>query len=328
MRALVTGATGFLGSALARRLVADGHEVRILARSTSDRSRLAGIDVDAVVGDVTDPGAVGRALADVDVVFHAAAYVEMGARDPSAMERVNVDGTAIVLQAAADRDVLAIHVSSVAALGPTGPDEVDESWWNPAEPVVAYERTKRAAHELALDLVDDGARIRIGIPGGIYGAGDTTSMGQLITAFVSYPTPVGYLPEVVKALVNVDDCADGLVRIATSGVDGEQYLLCADAVPIRRWFECIALGAGRRPPSLYLSTRTLRRSARPAARLASLVGANPTLVVDTIEMAACHQAFSGDRARKELEWDPRSLETGMAEMATAIRAERSGRRRR
>jgi dihydroflavonol-4-reductase len=328
MHALVTGATGFLGSHLARRLVDQGHSVRVLVRPTSDRSRLDGLAVEPAVGDVTDRVSVATAMRDIDVVFHAAAYVEMGAPDPGAMHRVNVEGTANVLGQAADDDVIAVHVSSVTALGPTGPTPVDETWWNPDEPVVAYEKTKRAAHELARSLVAEGARVRIGMPGGIYGADDDSSMAQLIRAFVSYPTPVGYMPELVQSLVNVDDCADALVAMAETGDDGDEYLLCADAVTFRQWFEAIAAGAGRRPPFTYVPTNVVRWSARPAAAVTRTLRRNPDLVVETVEMATRHQAFSGDKARRLLGWTTRPLGEGMAEMAHAIRVDNVQRRAR
>lgn len=325
-RVLVTGATGFLGSHLARHLVARGHEVRVLARSTSDLSRLADLDVQVLPGDVTDAGSVAAAVAGVDVVYHTAALVELGA-DPTRMRQVNVGGTDNVLGAAAGAGALAVHVSSVAALGCTGPAIVDEAWWNPAPPAVGYELTKREAHQVAQGYAAAGARVRIGIPGGIYGTDDTSSMGKLIEALVRYPMPFGYMPELHQSLVQVDDCAAGLALIAERGEDGQGYLLCADAVTFRQWFQCIAAGAGKRPPAAYVPTRAVRACARPAAKVTGWLGGDPALVIDTVELATRHQAFSGDRARRELGWEPRGLAQGMAEVAAAVRAAHQGRRR-
>src|SRR5690348_3684156 len=132
MRVLVTGATGFLGSRVAGRLLDRGDEVRALVRSTSDRGRLAGLDIEYVDGDVTDRASVAAALDGVDWVVHAAAMVELGPRDPSKLVRVNVTGAANVLEQAAERGVHALHVSSLSATGPTPPDEPakDEWWWD------------------------------------------------------------------------------------------------------------------------------------------------------------------------------------------------------
>ena len=234
-------------------------------------------------GDVTDR-VFGRGGRDgVDVVYHCAAFVELG-RDRTQMQRVNVDGTRHVLEAAAEQGATAVHVSSVAALGPTGPTPVDEQWWAPQEPSVAYEATKRAAHVIARELAAGGASVRIGIPGGIYGYGDTSSMARLIEAFTSYPTPVGYMPELVQSLVNVDDCATALRLIGRDAHDGDEFLLCADAVPFREWFEMIAYGAGRRPPIAYVPTSAVRWSSRPAATLARWLRA---------------QSGDGDRHRRD-----------------------------
>lgn len=319
MRALVTGATGFLGSTLSRHLSQAGDHVRVLVRPTSDRSRLAGIDVEVAEGDVTDERSVAAALDGVDAVFHTAALVQFGSGDRDRMWQVNVEGTRNVVGGACERGVLAVHVSSVAALGPTGPEPVDESWWNDADPVVEYERTKRAAHLYVRELAAEGGRVRIGIPGGIYGFGDESAMAKLISIFVRYPTLIGYMPELVQTLVAVDDCADALVRIAERGRDGEEYIISAGTATFREWFEAIASGAGRRPPVAYVPTGLVRWSGGPAGAVARWVGADPERLRGTIEMATRHQAFRGDKARRELGWEPRSLEVGMAEMASAIR---------
>jgi nucleoside-diphosphate-sugar epimerase len=330
VRALVTGATGFLGSNLARHLVDHGDAVRVLVRPTSDRRRLEGVDLELAEGDVTDADSVMAALDGMDVVFHTAALVEFGPHDPGRMEAVNVDGTRHVIGGATDRDILAVHVSSVAALGPTGPDPVDESWWNPEEPTVAYEATKRAAHLYVRDLARSGRRVRIGIPGGIYGFGDESSMAKLIETFVRYPTPLGYMPDLVQSLVNVDDCAEALLRIAEDGADGEEYLICADAVTFREWFQMIAAGARRRAPVAYIPTSLVRWSGGPASTLARWMGGNPEMLIETLTIATRHSSFSGDKLRRELAWTPRSLRDGMTEMAIGIQrdAERLGQERR
>jgi nucleoside-diphosphate-sugar epimerase len=202
----------------------------------------------------------------------------------------------------------------------------DETYWNPASPEVAYERTKRDAHLVARELAAAGAPVRIAIPGGIYGFGDESEMSTLIRLFVLWGAPIGYMPEVVQSLVNVDDCVDGLVRIAEQGVDGGEYLLCADAVNFREWFEEITAAAGRRPPYAYLPTGAVRGLAGVARRVLPLLDRDPTAVDETVAMATRHLAYTGDRARKELGWNPRSLRQGMVELALAIRADESERR--
>jgi dihydroflavonol-4-reductase len=323
MRVLVTGATGFLGSHLARQLAERGNDVRVLVRSSSDRSRLDGVDLDYAVGDVTDRASVERALEGIDLVFHCAAVVEFGPRDPSFMESINVGGTENVLGAAFERGIPSVYVSSLSATGATPPGEEpkDESWWNPAEPAAVYEDHKRRAHLFARSLIEQGAAIRIAMPGGIYGYGDQSTMFDLIKTYVQYTVPIGYLPEVRQSTVNVDDCADALIRIAEQGKDGEEYVVVAEAVSMKDWLDLICIGAGRRPPAIYLPTRVVRALGVPGTRVAGWLGQSPTMVAETVAVATHDCAYRGDKLRRELGWSPRPLDEGMAEMAAAIQAD-------
>jgi dihydroflavonol-4-reductase len=331
MKVLVTGATGFLGSHVVRKLVARGDDVRVLLRASSDRSRLDGLEYHAVVGDVTDEASVEQAFdhdGGVDLVFHCAAVVEFGPRDPSAMAGINVGGTKHVLRAAASRDTLVVHVSSLAALGATPADEPPqgESYWNPEVPVAIYEQQKREAHLFARELIGGGARIRLAMPGGIYGVGDQSTMFDLIRTFSLWPMPLGYLPEIRQSTVNVDDCADALIRIADRGADGEEYVVVAESTTIREWLESIARGAGRRPPTVYVPTSVVRALGGPSGTIAGWFGQSPEMVPETIAVATHDASYSGDKLRRELDWSPRDLDTGMAEMCRGIQAEAAANR--
>jgi nucleoside-diphosphate-sugar epimerase len=272
----------------------------------------------------------------VDWVFHCAALVELGPRDPSRLERVNIEGTRHVLEAARARDVHALHVSSLSAPGPTPSDEPpkDEEWWDDAPRVVLYEDTKRRAHELARELAAAGASVRIAMPGGIYGFGDRSTMADLIAVYTRWPIPFGYLPEVRQSMVNVDDCADALLRIADGGHDGDEFVVAADTTSIGEWLEIIVAAAGHRSLRFTLRTARVRSLAGPLARIATWFGQSPTMVPETIAVATHDSSYTGDKLRRELGWTPRSLEDGMQEMVDAIRdadaakraAKRSGRR--
>ncbi|HVY46039.1 MAG TPA: SDR family NAD(P)-dependent oxidoreductase, partial [Minicystis sp.] len=162
MVALVTGATGFLGSRLARRLTLRGERVRVLARPTSSLRRIEDLvarGLEVARGDVTDRASVEAAMEGARRVYHVAALYEIGARDPAAMERINVGGTEHVLGAAAARGLPAVYVSSVVALGPTGAEPADETHEARAAPRSAYEATKRAAHAIARRLAAEGAKV-------------------------------------------------------------------------------------------------------------------------------------------------------------------------
>lgn len=326
MLVLITGATGFLGSHIARQLVDRGDDVRVLVRTSSDRSRLEGLKLDEAIGDVTDEASVREAVIGVDAVIHCAAMVEFGPRDPTVIENVNVHGVRHVLDAAAEAGVRAVHVSSLAALGPTeaGKPPKDETWWYPNRLDVLYERTKRAGHEHARQLAEDGASIRIACPGGIYGFGDSSTMSQLIEVFTRWPVPLGYLPDVRQTTVNVVDCADGVIRILDAGPehDGEEYVLGAEVVTIGDWLSIICRAAGHRPPLVNLPTRWVRALGRPGGKVAEWLGQPPEMVRETVAVATHDSAYTGQKLRDTLEWEPRALEDGMQEMVSAVKLQR------
>lgn len=308
-RSLVTGATGFLGSRLARRLVAGGERVLALARTTSDRRRLEGLEVDVLEGDVTDAPSIARALdAGATRVFHCAAIYEIGARDPAQMRAVNVGGTQTVLRAAAERRLPCVHVSSVVALGPTRPGQVgDESHWSGDAPRSPYEATKREAHTIARSMARAGARLRVAMPVTIYGPDDPSLTGRAHRWIASGAMRVGALGNLPMSFVHVDDCADGLVAIADRGEDGAEYVLAESTCSFREWFTLAARAAGRSPPVAWLPDALVRG----AARVGTL---GPPLVREGLAMSVGQRwAFRGDRARRELGWSPRPLEAGLGE---------------
>ena len=318
MRALVTGASGFLGSRLARQLQVHGHEVVVLLRATSDRSRLDGLDTTVAIGDVTDAASVRDAVAGVDAVFHAAARYEMGVSDASALESVNVEGSRNVFRAAAEAGVPVVHVSSVTALGPTGPAQEDETYWSDLPPASEYERTKREAHVLARQFRADGADIRIGIPGGVYGPGDTSTLGRLIRLYMRLPMPVVAFRDAVQSTVHVDDCADGLLRILEDGPPSGEYLLCAESVTMREWIDAMMRAADKPLPLVYVPDATVARLSTYGRMLLQAVGGPHDMVREYVDTAVRSWAYSGAKARRELGWTPRPLDHGLAQLAGSI----------
>jgi len=313
---LVTGATGFLGSHLARVLAARGDTVRALVRRTSDRRRLAGVDaIEWVEGDVTDGPSVERAVAGVARVFHCAAVYEIGASDPAKMRAANVGGTQNVLRAAAERRVPAVHVSSVVALGPTRAGEVaNESHWTGDKPRSHYEATKREAHTIARSMARAGARLRIALPVTIYGPDDPSLTGETHKWIARGAMRVGALADVDMTFVHVDDCAEALVLVAERGTDGQEYIVAERSVTFRQWFTLAARAADRKPPAAWLPEALVRGFARASAvaPIPSLAGV--ALVREGLAMSVgARWAFSADKARRELGWAPRPLEEGLEE---------------
>jgi dihydroflavonol-4-reductase len=305
---LVTGSTGFLGSRLARVLAARGDRVRALARATSDRRRLAGIDVEMAEGDVTDAASIAAACAGVDRVFHCAAVYEIGAKDPVKMRAVNVGGTQTVLRAAAERRILSVHVSSVVALGPTREGQLaDESHWTGDTPRSPYEATKREAHSIARSMARAGARIRIAMPVTIYGPDDPSLTGETHKWIARGAMRVGALANMAMTLVHVDDCAEALALVAERGKDGGEYIVAERSVTFREWFTLAARAAGRKPPSMWLPDAVVRGLSRAAAVAPPVVREGLAMSMDA------RWAFRGDKARRELGWTPRPLEDGLRE---------------
>jgi len=328
MRVLVTGATGFLGSRVAGRFADRGDDVRVLARATSDQSRLEAIPVEVALGDVTDRGSVVAAVDGCDLVVHCAAMVEFGPRDPSRLQSVNVQGARNVLDAAAGSGIRTVHVSSLSALGPTEPGEPpkDESWWFPGPLGAVYEETKREAHLHARELIEGGAPLRIVMPGGIYGYGDQSTMADLIRAYALWPLPLGYLPEIRQSTVDVDDCADAIVRVADDDRDGEEYVVSAETTSVADWVTIIARAGGHRGPVVNLPARWVTALGGPGGKVAGWLGQSPTMVPETVAVATHDSAYLGDKLRRELGWSPRSLADGMQRMVDAIKADEDARR--
>lgn len=300
---LVTGATGFLGSRVAARLVAGGRAVRVLVRETSDTRRLDGLAVERAVGDVTDLASVDRATRGATTVVHCAAHYAFGA-DPVAMRRTNVEGTRNVLGAAADHGAIAVHVSSVVALGPTGAAPADEAHWSAEAPRSSYAATKREAHLVARE-----AKARIVLPGTIYGPDDPSPVGWLHALGARGLLPVGFHRRVAMSLVHVDDCADAVVRAIDRGRPAEEYIAVADVVTFEEWLRAIARVSGTRPPRRFIGERSLAVVTRALGRVAP-----ESFLGEALAMSdRASWAFSSEKARRELGWKPRSLDDGLAE---------------
>lgn len=323
-RALVTGAAGFLGSRLTALLAARGDAVRALDLPRAAWARVAGLSgVEIVHGDITDRAAIHRAMSDVTQVFHVAALYELGTRDPDRMRAINVGGTANVLDAAHARGIPVVHVSTVAALGATRATLADESHWNAGARAAgsAYEGTKREAHELARRMMKEGARIRIAMPATIYGAGDPSMVGRAHAWMAKGWLKIGVRPEMRLAFVHVDDCADGVLRVADRGKDGEEYILCAQTVRLAEWFEAFARASDRAPPRAYLPSWLLTASGRLARHwpFPSFRAAREAIAMSDGQ----HWAFTGGKARRELGWSARSFDEGLRDAAREHQSARS-----
>lgn len=307
---VVTGAAGFLGSRLVGRLLEADPRATVrtldLERAAWQRLDAYGARVERVSCDITDARAVEGALEGADEVFHVAALYELGTRDPARMHAINVGGTENVLGAAAREGALAVHVSSVAALGPTGVAPRGEQHWNDDAPRSVYAATKREAHRVAQAFARR-SRVRIAMPATIWGEGDPSMLGRAQHLLARAPVVPIVRPDMRLCFVHVDDCADGVARVAEHGRDGESYILCAEVLPLARWIE---LASGDRP-RVRVPDRLLDAAAAIARRVPTSLRARSfplRLLHEAAEMsAAVHWSFSGERARTSLGWSPRAI---------------------
>lgn len=306
----MTGATGFVGGALARALAARGVAPRLLVRANSDPTNIAQIPGERVVGDLTDPASLARAVAGCRQVFHVAADYRIWVPDPAAMLRANVDGSAALVRAAQAADVERIvYCSSVAALGLTGTDHpadettpVDES-----RIVGTYKLSKFRAEQAVLALARQGAPVVVVNPSMPIGPGDVkpTPTGRLIRDAAR-----GKIPAFVDTgmnVVHVDDVAEGHLLAMQRGRIGSKYILGGDNLDLRALLALIAEQAGRRPPRIALPRGPLFPLAAMAELYGRISGHEPLLTLDALRMSRKKMFFSSDLARAELGYAPRPV---------------------
>jgi dihydroflavonol-4-reductase len=201
----------------------------------------------------------------------------------------------------------------VVALGPTGKAPVGESHWSDSPAGSAYQATKRAAHEVARKIARaKKAPLCIALPVTIYGPDDPSLIGVTHRAFARGLLRVGVFPDRELSMVHVEDCAEGLLRIAERGEDGEEYILCERVATIREWFDLLGRASRRRAPALYLPDWLVQRAVPLVAPAAPLAGFAPAVVVEGLAMAD-RWAFSGEKAKRALGWSPRPFEEGLRE---------------
>ena len=320
---LVTGGSGFLGSAVVRALIARGSRVRAIVRSSSPPDNLAGLGCEIVAGDLTDRESLAAALRGVRYLFHVAADYRFWAPDPSVILRVNVDGTCSLMREALSAGVERIvYTSSVAALkiaGATSP--VDEtSPLSPDEAIGAYKRSKTLAERAVEEMI---ARDRL--PAII--VNPTTPIGPRDIK----PTPTGRIlldaargriPAFVDTGLNfahVDDIAEGHLLAFEHGRIGERYILGGENVLLRDLLAAIAGLSGRRPPRISLPRTPLYPLAYGAEAIARLTGKEPLLTLDGLRLARYRMFFTSAKAERELGYRSRPYLEGVADALTWFR---------
>ena len=314
---LVTGATGFVGSAVLRALLERGENVRVLARSSSPRLNLIGLDCEIALGDMTDAAAMVRALDGVRRLFHVAADYRLWAKDPAELRRANLEGARAVMEAALATGVERIvYTSSVATLrAADAATIVDETApLAEAEAIGAYKQSKVAAERLVEQLVAErGLPAVIVSPSTPIGPRDIkpTPTGRMVVEAAA-----GKIPAFVETglnLVHVDDVAQGHLAAMERGRVGERYILGGQDASLRQFLATIAGFTGRKAPSLALPRRPLFPLAYVAEAIAGVTGKEPMLTRDALKMASHHMFFSSAKAEQELGYSARPYAEAVAD---------------
>ncbi|HUO90449.1 MAG TPA: hopanoid-associated sugar epimerase [Rhizomicrobium sp.] len=323
-RVLVTGASGFVGSAVARALARRGDEVRVLVRPTSPRTNIEGENFEIAEGDMRDRRSMIEAMDGVRHVFHVAADYRLWARDPEEIVRNNLEGTRAVMEAARDTGVEKIvYTSSVAALKPAHGAAVDETSRHSIETVIgAYKKSKLVAERLVEKMVGEGLPAVIVAPSTPIGPRDVkpTPTGRIIVQAAN-----GGMPAFVDTglnLVHVDDVAEGHLLALARGRIGENYILGGEDVRLKDMLAVIAPLVGRQPPRVQLPRAPLYPLAYGAEFAARFTGREPMLTVDALAMSRYHMFFSSKKAQDELGYRARPYERAIEDAIRWFRGAR------
>lgn len=327
MKALVTGATGFIGSVVARLLLARGDSVRVLARAGADRRNLEGLEVERVEGDLRRPDSLARACQGIDGLFHVAADYRLWSRDPRELYDSNVEGTRNLMEAALHAGIpRVVYTSSVATLGIVpGMGPSDEDTPSSLSSMVGhYKRSKFLAEETVSELI----RTR-GLPAVI--VNPSTPIGP----YDIKPTPTGRvirdaaagrIPAYVETglnIVHVEDVARGHLLAFERGRIGRRYILGGEDLSLQALLGAIAQLCGHRAPRIRLSRTLLYPVAYASEAWAWLTrGGEPQVTVDGLRMSRKQMFFSSARAREELGYQSRPATEAIAAAVAWFRQQR------
>jgi len=313
---LVTGASGFVGSAVVRALLSQGHEVRALVRASSDRGNLEGLAVELRTGDLRDPASLRNAAEGCRFVFHVAAVYRLWHPHPREILESNVEGTRNVLRAARDASVeRMVYTSSVATLGhrEDGRPSGEETPVTLDEMIGPYKRSKFLAEQVVRDFFrKEGFPVVIVHPSAPVGPRDRkpTPTGRLIL-----DAAAGRMPAYVDTglnVVHVDDVAAGHLLALEKGTPGRGYILGGENLTLKEILTRVAALTGRRPPRIRLSPGLVLPLAWLAQGWARVTGGGePRITVDGVRLARKTMFFSCERARAELGFRPRPAQDAL-----------------
>ncbi len=315
--AFLTGASGFVGSAVARKLLDEGFSVRALVRKGSNRANLEGLGLEVVEGDIRDASLVEGAMRGARVVFHVAADYRLWARDPQEIIKTNTEGTRAIMRAALSSSVeRVVYTSSVATLRLSDDGKPSDETMPLAEEnaIGAYKKSKVLAERLVERMIAEEKLPAVIVnPSTPIGPRDVrpTPTGRIVVEAAS-----GRMPAYVETglnLVHVDDVAAGHVAALKNGRIGERYILGGEDMTLGQMLAEIARLAGRRPPTIKLPRTLIYPIAYGAEAAARITGREPFATVDGLRMAKYKMFFSSAKAARELSYRARPAREALAD---------------
>ena len=306
MQAFVTGATGFLGSHVARVLCEQGAKLRLLVRATSNLKNLQGLPAETVTGDLRDPGSLGKAMAGCDTVFHVAADYRLWVRDPQEMYRSNVDGTRALLEAARRINVRRlVYTSSVATIGfrTNGSLADEDSPVSVSDMIGHYKRSKFMAEQVALEAGRSGMHVVTVNPTTPVGEGDVkpTPTGRIVLDFLKRKFPA-YV-ETGLNLVDVRECARGHVAALERGQPGHRYILGGENLTLKQILDKLADITGLPSPKLKLPyIFAFATGVIDETITGRMLNKEPRATIDAVRMGKKMMFATSAKAERELGW--------------------------
>lgn len=303
MATLVTGATGFIGSHIAKKLVQRGEKVKILLRKSSKTLNIDNIDAERVYGDIMDVESVRKALQGCDTLYHTAGFVSFRKADYKKMEEINVKGTANVLSAALEAGVKkAVYTSSVAAIGvdPAGGTANENTVFTLEDEGIQYLNTKYRAEREALKFYDKGLPVVIVNPSVVIGPGDVylSSVGCILW-YCKKRFP-GYIEGTLN-LVDVEDVAEGHILAAEKGRAGGRYILANQNLTVKELFDLLERVTGIPSPKLKIPYFLAYTSAFIVEKVLGLSFPNySTMDLDSVKLSRFNWHVDSSKAVREL----------------------------
>jgi nucleoside-diphosphate-sugar epimerase len=312
VRCFLTGATGFLGGALARALRADGHTVRALVRNPAAAAPLAALGVELHTGDVTDKNSMRAPMTGADAVYHVAGWYKIGLRDRQAPVAINIEGTRHVLELMQELGIpKGVYTSTLAVNSDTRGAVVDESFRFEGRHVSVYDWSKHEAHKIADDFMARGLPLVIVQPGLIYGPGDTSGVRTMLIQYLQRKLPA--VPSgAAYCWAHVDDEARGHIQAMEKGRTGRNYFLAGPAHTIVEALEIAESFTGIPVPKIRLPPAILKGAAALMRVPAMVLPLPPAMAPESLRLLA-GVTYLGDatRAREELGWHARPLREGL-----------------